>query len=181
MENQKSKFLSLKSKNKRVRLGLISFVSCLILAFAWGILVFSDTALADKPDKPPGKGKKGDEGAFQDMPLCIDFDSGQLIPNVDPLCDSSRGITAFAGRRWSIVLEIHKKISDPYLILPSPWVPLTPILGDPGYPDWGMGDRSNADSWLWAHIWTRISCRHTRECKRHGRRDFDRDDCKAAF
>ncbi|MGD8538271.1 MAG: hypothetical protein PVI66_06115 [Candidatus Aminicenantes bacterium] len=70
-----------------------------------------------KPDKPPGQDKKGDDDAFQDMPLLIDFFAGELHSSSLPLRDSDRGITVFAGRRWGIVLEIQKNISNPYLIL----------------------------------------------------------------
>jgi hypothetical protein len=45
------------------------------------------------------------------------------------LCDSISGVTAFAGRRWGVGLEINKNISNPYLIL-SLGNPLTRILGD---------------------------------------------------
>lgn len=67
----------------------------------------------NKP-KPPGKG----EISFQNMPLCILSLAGKIgkLGN-NSLCDSVGGVTAFAGRQWSISLEIHKNTSDPSLTL----------------------------------------------------------------
>ena len=100
-------------KSQKGGYGLIIMVSCLILAFGWVTLGgLSSTALAQK--KSPAKVKPDD--SVQDMPLCFDFDETDsvLIPNVNPLCDSIKGVEAYTGRNWGITINIHKRVSDPY-------------------------------------------------------------------
>lgn len=72
----------------------------------------------DKPDTPPGKDKKGDDDAFKDMPVCISLGPGEINEiGSKSLCDSTKGVTAFAGRRWGIGVSINKNTSNPSLSL----------------------------------------------------------------
>ena len=109
-----------KNRNKSVGVCLTIVTSCLVLAATWAILVTPGTAFADKPDKP-GKPDKppGDDGGdtFKDMPVRIDFGVGEITPSENPLCASTEGVTAFAGKNRTITLSIHKRIMDPYLVL----------------------------------------------------------------
>jgi hypothetical protein len=102
-----------KNRNKRVGLCVTVMAGCLILAILWAVLVIPKNALAKKPDKPP----VGDDDVFKDMPLCIKFGDGEITPSENPLCASTEGVTAFAGRNRTITLSIHKRTEDPNLVL----------------------------------------------------------------
>lgn len=97
------------------RLGILGLAVILCLSLA-SYSIDQEAITQAKPDKPPGQDKKGDD-AFQDMPLFIDYFAGELHSSSLPLRDSERGITAFAGRRRTIFLEINKNISNPHLYL----------------------------------------------------------------
>ena len=89
--------MSRKSKNKRVRLCLMVVAGCIVLATLWAVLATSETALAEKPDKPPGQdkpdkpGKGGDKTAYSvdavldggkyDSPTLFSIDSGSTGEN----------------------------------------------------------------------------------------------------
>ena len=98
-----------KNRNKRVGLCVTVVAGCLILAIVWVVLAMPETALAKKPGS-------GDD-TFRDMPLCIEFGDGKISPSENPLCASTEGVTAFAGRNRTITLSIHKRIENPNLVL----------------------------------------------------------------
>ncbi len=111
-----------KMRNKHIaKIGIIGLAAIFLLSMAF--ISSAQMSVQKKPIKPPSDD-------FQDMPLCIDFLTGDLNPNIDPLCNSSRGITAYAGRRRTINLTIRKNVKDPYLTM-SLGGYLTAELGDP--------------------------------------------------
>ena len=51
-----------KNRKKKVGLSVMVVTACLVLATLWAVLATPETALAKKPDRPPGKG--GDKTAY---------------------------------------------------------------------------------------------------------------------
>ena len=84
-----------KNRNKKVRLCLMVVAGCIVLATLWAVLATSETALAEKPDKPPGQdkpdkpGKGGDKTAYS-VDAVLDggpYDSPTLVST----CPGSTG------------------------------------------------------------------------------------------
>ena len=78
--------MSKKKNNKSIKRTVMVGASCIVLAAVWAVLAVPGTALAAKPEKPPGKpGGGGDDGVgdqpcviFDDVPLVFDAD-GNII------------------------------------------------------------------------------------------------------
>jgi hypothetical protein len=97
MESQTSTFPSLKSKNRRVRLGLISKLTYLTLAFALVIPFLSESALAG-----PGKGgfKTRDLPANAEfLDLSTDAVRSDGLEGSEPYIDGLDRVHSFIGRR----------------------------------------------------------------------------------
>ena len=108
-----------KNRNKKVGLCLMVVTSCFILAALWAVLATPETALAHKdeadPDHSHGKGSEGD-GDFKDIPVCIEGLAGGVKTDGGNYCASERGVTAFVGRRRSIVLRFKKNSNRTILL-----------------------------------------------------------------
>jgi hypothetical protein len=116
-------------KNKTVGLCVMVVAACLVLAALWAVLAAPETALAG------GKGK-GD-GDFKDIPVCIEGLAGGVKTDGGSYCASERGVTAFVGRRRSIVLRFKKNSNRTILLTLGDslgWIP-----GDPDYPQPPLG------------------------------------------
>jgi hypothetical protein len=78
--------MSIKSKNKRVGMGLMVVATCIVVAGLWAVLVTPETALAKKPG-----GGGGDTGV---APVCVEFsdlsDDGVQSDNETPYCNDKQ-------------------------------------------------------------------------------------------
>ena len=84
-----------KNRNKKVGLCVTVVTACLVLATLWAVLATSETALAEKPDKPPGQdkpdkpGKGGDKTAYSVD--AVDDDGPYVSPTLVSTCPGSTG------------------------------------------------------------------------------------------
>ncbi len=76
-----------KNRNKTVGLCVMVVAGCLVLATLWAALATSETALAKKPDKPPGKG--GDKTAYSVD--AVDHGGPYISPTLVSTCPGSTG------------------------------------------------------------------------------------------
>ncbi len=96
-----------KNRKKKVGICVMVVTSCFILATLWAVLATPETALAVKPDKPPGKDKDGGgDGTCCSLNFCITFRENDAIGSdgldedddgkTDPYCNGGK-IVAIAG------------------------------------------------------------------------------------
>ena len=116
------------------KLLIFGFAAIFLLGMAWDSTAQNDTVQRGKPPKD----------SVQDLSVCAYFNAGHLgIVPPDPLCDSSRGITAYVGRNHNIKVAIRKNLSNPYFSLdltnPLDWIDGDPfpVAGLPPVPSTG--------------------------------------------
>ena len=96
-----------KNRNKKVGICVMVVTASLVMASLWAVLATPETALAVKPDKPPGKDKDGGgDGACCSLNFCITFRENDAIGSdeldedndgeTDPYCNGGK-IVAIAG------------------------------------------------------------------------------------
>ncbi len=102
------------------KLVIFGFAVVFLLGMAWDSTAQNVTVQKGKPPKD----------SVQDLPVCAYFNAGHLGTTTIPLCDSSRGITAYVGRNHNIKVAIRKNLSNPYFSLDLT-NPLGWIDGDP--------------------------------------------------
>jgi hypothetical protein len=103
------------------KLVIFGFAAIFLLGMASESTAQNATVQKGKPPKD----------SVQDLPVCAYFNAGHLGTATVPLCDSSRGISAYVGRNFNIKVAIRKNLSNPYFSLdltnPLDWIEGDPI------------------------------------------------------